>query len=136
MASKDTDLGALSRALQVMTEDDCDMPMGRALMLIEIANQPGIRMTELEKRLGVSNASTSRNVGMLSEYRRYQEPGLGLVQTIPDPEFPNRKICFLTRKGVKRMARVLSIVLGHDVTLEGHDPAEFVKRAHAGETTT
>jgi DNA-binding MarR family transcriptional regulator len=125
------ELDGLTRALQTLREDDNEMPVHRAGMLLDIALQPGITIAELQKRYGFTQPATARNVAALSEWRKLGEAGLGLVAGVDDPAFANRKIYFLTPKGRKRVERALARATGRDdIKLEVPTPAEYVAAIH------
>ena len=126
------DLAGLFNALVAMVEPDREMPIYRALMLLQVAMNPGMRMTELEEITGFTHAAVSRNMLVLSEWRTVGQAGLNLVEPIDDPVDRNRKLLFLTPKGRKYMEGILAELTGKKVTLEPQTAADHVKRVHAG----
>ncbi|KQO74525.1 hypothetical protein ASF20_04585 [Methylobacterium sp. Leaf88] len=53
-------------------------------------------------------------------------PGLGLIETIDDPQEYRRKVAFLTRKGRTFVSELVSIQLGEKVTLSAPTAVEFL----------
>ena len=49
--------------------------------------------------LGISSASASRNVAMLSDWNRHDKPGFGLVEKWENPKYRIEKLIRLTPKG-------------------------------------
>ncbi|WP_018868260.1 MULTISPECIES: MarR family winged helix-turn-helix transcriptional regulator [unclassified Thioalkalivibrio] len=76
-----------------------DMPAQTLRTFIEVANRPGITMTELARRLGYSQASCSRNVAALGKWHSYNKKGHDLLKAEEDPAERRRKIVKLTPKG-------------------------------------
>jgi DNA-binding MarR family transcriptional regulator len=94
------DLDQLARALDVFkTLDPAQLPAHRIRLFLEIAQQAPIDYRELEQRLVTTNASISRGVQSLSDVREDGRPGLGLVETYPDPSEGRRFLVKLTTKG-------------------------------------
>ena len=79
-------------------------------ILATVAVEPGISMSELEKKANVSQASCSRNVALLSEIHRLGKPGLGLIVATEDPIFRRRKVVKLTEKGQRVLAAIVDPV--------------------------
>ncbi|EWG97932.1 MarR family winged helix-turn-helix transcriptional regulator [Halomonas sp. BC04] len=79
-------------------------------VLLEVAIQPEITMGGLIKKTGLSQASCSRNVTLLSDQDRHGKPGLGLVEAEEDPAERRRKIVRLTPKGKELIALLADIV--------------------------
>lgn len=62
----------------------------------------------------------------LGERHRRDMPGLGLIETIDDPQEYRRKVAFLTRKGRTFVSELVSIQLGEKVTLSAPTAVEFL----------
>jgi DNA-binding MarR family transcriptional regulator len=94
------DLDQLARALDVFkTLDPAQLPAHRIRMFLEIAKCAPVEYKELETRLITSNASVSRGIQALSDGRDNGQPGLGLVESYPDPADNRRFLVRLTTKG-------------------------------------
>lgn len=89
----------LFKAIEEFRGIDPEMPSQSAALFLYSAIYPGCTMTDLQKNLGMSQASCSRNVSALSEWHRLEKPGLGLIVASPDPMERRRKIVQLTEKG-------------------------------------
>ena len=81
--------------------------MQTAQTFIAVALQPGITMKELSERVGISQASCSRNVAALSRVHRLNKAGMDLVVAAEDPMERRRKVVKLTAKG-QRLAEALT----------------------------
>lgn len=68
-------------------------------------------MKELERRLGISSSSVSRNVAALSEMHRLGKPGHDLVEAYEDPMDRRNKLVRLTPKG-RTLALRLADLMG------------------------
>lgn len=79
-------------------------------VLLEVAIQPGITMSQLLKKTSLSQSSCSRNVSLLADTDRHGNPGLGLVEAKEDPIERRRKIVTLTLKGQELIALLADIV--------------------------
>lgn len=84
---------------------------------LEVAQRPGITMKQLMDASGIALGSVSRNLMALGDWHRSDMPGLGLIETVDDPEDHRRKIAFLTRKGRKFVSELVSIQVNERVTI-------------------
>jgi DNA-binding MarR family transcriptional regulator len=97
-------LASLSNGIGAVLKLYPSMPVQRLSLLLCIAEHPGITMTELTKVARMSQSSVSRNVGALGmdgwrDGHGRQQPGLRLVEAIPNPENRRQKIVRPTRLG-------------------------------------
>lgn len=60
-----------------------------------------IAMSELSERIGITQASVSRNVALLSSLTRYKTKGPDLLEAYEDVMERRRKLVKLTRRGLK-----------------------------------
>tara|TARA_B100001250_G_scaffold395315_1_gene400084 strand:+ start:770 stop:1096 length:327 start_codon:yes stop_codon:yes gene_type:complete len=60
-----------------------------------------VAMQEIAQEIGVSQASVSRNVALLSSTTRYRTKGPNLLQAAEDPNERRSKLVTLTHKGRK-----------------------------------
>ena len=60
-----------------------------------------IPMSEIAEHVGVTQASVSRNVALLSSWTRYKTKGPNLVEAYEDANERRRKLVKLTHKGLK-----------------------------------
>lgn len=89
----------LFKAIEEVRGVDPEMQAQGIALFLYSAIYPGCTMTDLQKNLGMSQSSCSRNVSALSEWHRFEKPGLGLIVATPDPMERRRKIVRLTEKG-------------------------------------
>lgn len=87
------------KAIEEFRGVDPEMPAQGAALFLYSAIYPGCTMTDLQKSLGMTQSSCSRNVSALSEWHRLEKPGHGLLAATPDPMERRRKIVRLTEKG-------------------------------------
>jgi DNA-binding MarR family transcriptional regulator len=110
--NKDTQYDApvfnIINVIAALREVDELMPLNYAQAFLCVAIRPGVSMGELEKMVGISQASVSRAVAALSEWHRLGKPGYGLVEAHEDPtETRRRKGIFLSKKGKDVMTKVV-----------------------------
>jgi len=99
------------RFIRLLRDQQSEMPMQQADVLLAIARRPGLTMAELAEEVDLAQSSCSRNVAALSKYHRLGKPGLGLVEAVIDPREPRRRAIFLTQKGkvfVTQLMRVFN----------------------------
>ena len=89
----------LFKAIEEFRGVDPEMPAQGVALFLYSAIYPGCTMADLQKNLGMTQSSCSRNVSALSEWHRLEKPGLGLIVATPDPMERRRKIVQLTEKG-------------------------------------
>lgn len=85
---------------------------------LEVALRPGVTMKQLMDASGLALGSVSRNLMALGEWHRLDMPGLGLIETVNDPQDTRRKVAFLTKKGRKFVSEILLIQTGERVAIE------------------
>lgn len=106
-------LAVIEEILKRFRDFDQEMQMQTAQTFIAVAMHPGINMTELSEKAGISQASCSRNVSALSRVHRLNKPGMDLVVATEDPMERRRKIVRLTPKG-QRLAEALTELINKD----------------------
>lgn len=101
-------LPRLARALAALRQLNSDTTIDQALILLEVARNPGITTAGLMAEIpGLTQSSTSRNTNALSSLHRKGTPGLGLLDLRPDPN-ESRRYCFwLTKRGLEVVGGVL-----------------------------
>lgn len=72
---------------------------------LTIATEEGMKVGELNRRLGVDNTSTPRALSMLQKRARGRT-GYDLVELRPDYEDARIKRCHLTPKGMRLWAQI------------------------------
>lgn len=100
-------LAVIEEVIKRFRDFDLEMQMQTAQTFIAVAMQPGITMKELSEKVGISQASCSRNVSALSRTHRLNKPGMDLIVAAEDPMERRRKIVKLTPKG-QRLAEALT----------------------------
>lgn len=100
----------LFRAIEEIRKIHPDMQTQTAAVFVAVAIDPGLTTKDIMARTGLAQSSCSRNVSLLSEWKKYEEVGLGLVVSRVDPRERRRRIVTLTPKG-ERFAAILSDLL-------------------------
>jgi len=101
---------ALSAVMDAVREIDPEMPAQTLAALITIfANPPRITMSDLQTKIGLSDASCSRVVTRLSEWEKYKtKPGKDFVSRYPNPEDRRYQLVELKPKGAEAVRRILN----------------------------
>ncbi len=109
-----------------------EMPAQQVEVLFLIARRPGVTMAELSDEVGIALSSVSRNLQALGEWHRHGKPGLGLVETVPDPHERRRVIAFLTAKGTETVNRMLGHMPGsHQIEhVDAKEAVDKIYRMH------
>ena len=82
-------------------KDFGDMPVQMLETLLLIGLNPDISNKELEKMLGLSRASITRNIRIWTSWTADREAGPALVEARPDPYEMRRNMSRLTKQGEK-----------------------------------
>lgn len=98
------------KAIDELRKVDPEMQAQTAALLIEVAINKEITMKDLADRVGISQASTSRNVAALSKVHRLGKAGHDLVVATEDPAERRRKIVRLTKKGERVVAELQRVL--------------------------
>lgn len=86
---------------------DLEMQLQTVLTFLLIAKEEGCTLRDLEREMGVSSSSVSRNVAALSATDRRGAAGHGLVMKEVSPTDGRARVLFLTRKGRKFLVSLL-----------------------------
>ena len=89
-------LGGFSAALQEVRSLYADFTLNQVLVLLEIAQNPGITNAELIQRTGLSDASVSRICAILSHYGNRGTKPLHLIKFEDSQQDRRVKLIFLT----------------------------------------
>lgn len=95
--------------IEEMRKIDPEMQAHTINIFVMVCMNPGITMKDLGNRLGVSQATMSRNIAALGKVHRLNRPGYDLLQAEEDPVERRRKVVNLTAKG-KRVKESLEAV--------------------------
>jgi hypothetical protein len=95
-----------------------DLPSQHIALLLAVAMQPGITMTELCTQLDMPQGSVSRNVKLMSHFcansgTKVTKNGYGLLKTDQAEVSRYRLSVFLTAEG-ERLVQKLAQVVGHE----------------------
>lgn len=100
-------LEGLLRTVVRVREADPEMPAQTLYAMLEIAKSPGLTMIELQNKLSMSSAGTSRVVSRLVETERPGVPGLGFVTRSENLSDRRNKIVQPTAKGLAFIRRLI-----------------------------
>jgi DNA-binding MarR family transcriptional regulator len=95
-------------AIKAVREIDSEMPAQTLQALLEVALEPGIEQKELERKMGVSSATSSRIVSRLSEWERHEVPGKNLLASRKNPLDRRYMVVEPTAKGLAAVRKILS----------------------------
>ena len=102
------------RVLEAYKEIDPDITLPSMLTFLYAAERdamPG-NQYEVDQRLDMSGATASRSVAHWLEYKRPRVPGLGMMESVPDPEDRRYRMLTLTRKGLDFVKQIEEAVDG------------------------
>jgi len=93
-----------------------EMPIQHIVLLLTVAENPGVTMPELVSRLDMPQGTVSRNVKVLSSYVEWENGvarsrGRNLLRTLPDAENRHILAVYLTGRGealVQELARTVN----------------------------
>ncbi len=99
--------------LQTSTCKDVEVPGQLVSVFCYIASHNPCNLQSIEKELGLSPNSTSRNTDWLSTHHRLGKPGMGLIYKKRDPFNGRRRIVELTDKGYEMIEQIKEILNDH-----------------------
>ncbi len=101
----------LINAMEVFREYDTAFPMSYAVAFLMVALKPGKGSSDYARDLGLAQAVTSRLMLEIGKKSRHGGEGLGLIDSLPDPNDLRARKNFLTPKG-KTLYRKILAALG------------------------
>jgi DNA-binding MarR family transcriptional regulator len=113
--------GALLRFFDVIDKELGDIPVDAVFFFMKVMDEPGIRMDDIRRGLGLSQTKVSRYAGQLSseywhQHSRTYRKGPDLIVTRPDPKEPKWLRVYLTKKGEALADRLAATVNGIRLT--------------------
>ena len=92
----------LIKAIEHFRFIDSGMHAQAMIIFLHIAksNPEPVAMSDLSERIGITQASVSRNVALLSSLTRYKTKGPNLLEAYEDVMERRRKLVKLTRRGL------------------------------------
>ena len=106
-------LWKMYQAIEAVRQIDPEMQAHTINIFLLICMFPGITMKDLGERVGVSQATMSRNIAAMGKVHRMNRPGYDLVLAEEDPAERRRKIVTLTPKG-KRLKDQIELIMNND----------------------
>ena len=108
--------------IEKLRDLDTEMQMQSAMTLSIIArvhlSGGVITVKEIGEKLGLSSASASRNIAVLSKWNRHDVQGHNLVEAYENPQRRVEKFVKLTRQGEKFIQELDNIVTGKTETID------------------
>ena len=107
---------AVIRVLEAFHKVDPDitLPSMLAFMYVNERDAQSGNQNYVERRLNMTNATTSRAIAHWAEFKRPRVEGLNMVVSIPDPEDRRFKLITLTRKGLDFIEKIRSAFNGSE----------------------
>lgn len=102
--------GRLIQLMETLRAIDPEMPAQTVLTFLLVADEPDVTMRDLQTRLGLSSAATSRNVAALSKHHRLGKDGADVIEAYEDPTDRRYKRVRLTPKGTALTRRIAQII--------------------------
>lgn len=123
------EIGRLLDVLQLLrSRINRDLPVQQAVLLLTVAQRPGITMPELMTVLDMPQGTVSRNVKALSHSVSWQNGiavprGYGLLRTVPS--VGNRQVLavYMTGRGEVLIEEVARLLVGGEFAGEADGPS-------------
>ncbi|BDY05955.1 MULTISPECIES: hypothetical protein, partial [unclassified Ferrimonas] len=103
-------LTKLMDAVEIFRDVYSEIPPQTCLMFMQVCQEEGCSIKDLQERFEMSQASASRNARLLSERVHSGRQGLGLVELRIDEQDYRIKRAFLTEKGREVRDRLSAVV--------------------------
>jgi DNA-binding MarR family transcriptional regulator len=95
------DVNVLTRDVESFAELDPHMQLSTMLTFLFVAQRGECIQKDVEQALGFSNAAASRNISYWTESKKFEEPGLGMIERVEDPRDRRQKNLRLTKRGTE-----------------------------------
>ncbi|USD36520.1 MULTISPECIES: hypothetical protein [Ferrimonas] len=102
-------LSKLMDAVEIFRDVYSEIPPQTCLMFMQVCQEEGCSIKDLQERFEMSQASASRNARLLSDRVHSGRQGLGLVELRIDEQDYRIKRAYLTEKGREIRDRLTSI---------------------------
>lgn len=93
------DANVLIREVEGFASIDPEMQLNTMLTFLYIARRGVCIQQDIERELGLSNATASRNVSYWTAQKAYNKPGVGFVERMEDPKDRRQRLLRLTKEG-------------------------------------
>ena len=94
----------LTKGIELFRTLDAEMQAQQMLTFLLVAQRPGHSVKEYGDMVGLSEASSSRNIAYWSKRHRHGRPGQDMVEATLDPMNYSRKLIHLNAKGRRFLA--------------------------------
>lgn len=109
----DEQMWRLCRVHELFRQIDTEVPGQLVSVFCFIASHNPCNLQAIEKGLGLSPNSTSRNTDWLSTHHRLGKPGMKLIVKKVDPFNARRRIVELTNEGYEMVDKIKRILYGY-----------------------
>jgi len=92
------------------------LPVQIAEVFLEIAQNEGVTIADLQQRLGIAKPTISRHVQYLSRFYKPGQAGLNLVETRESPADRRAKEVHLSRSGKLLLNMITGVIDGEELT--------------------
>lgn len=100
-------LAVVDRILAIVrTEIGADIRLQTLATLVAIAQEPGLTLTDIQTRTGLTKTTATRTVQLLASWQREGVKGHGLVIAKEDSSERRRKRIYLTNRGKQLALRI------------------------------
>jgi len=99
----------LIRAVKIFREYETDIPTGTILCFMELMQSPGLTVSQVVARMGLSKQSASRNLRNLTHRARPGKDGIDVARTESDPQDYRIQCWYLNDRGLKLADRLKQI---------------------------
>lgn len=86
------------------------MPVQMAVTLLTVAANPGLTVTEVSKKAGLSMSATSRHMEVLGPWNEIKKTGFGIIDYGYDAEDRRRKVVVLTQAGARAVNSLVDLI--------------------------
>lgn len=90
---------SIKQVVRTFREVYPDFPMPMVLVFLEVAQQDGVTVSQVQKSTGLSQASASRHCRALTKNRTAKTEGLDIAQWIDNPQDLRSQLLILNDKG-------------------------------------
>jgi DNA-binding MarR family transcriptional regulator len=106
------DIERMLRVMDLLRVLDREVPAQVLSCLFYIASHDGCHKTAMEEDLGLTTASSSRNIDRLTKQHRLGKPGMDLISKEVDPTNKKRLTLHLNQRGHDLVRQIESILYG------------------------
>jgi DNA-binding MarR family transcriptional regulator len=108
------EIRAAIRLLEAFKRVDPEMTLPTMLTFLYVVERDGQsgNQSEVEQRLNMTGATTSRSISNWLEYKSKRIPGHNMMESIPDPEDRRYRMITLNHRGMALVEKIKEAVHG------------------------